>query len=220
MAAVDPDAWSARLLQLRRPANLFQPFNDTGPDRYPEVFSFLADRLGSNAGPRVLSFGCSTGEEVWSVRRSLPAAHLIGMDISRRNIATCRRRLRRAPDPRMSFRQAGDVSWVSSASLDAVLCMAVFRHGDLSRPGTQTCARLMTFATFEATVADLDRCLRPGGLLAIEHSNFRFADTAVAARYETVLSLARGPDPRTPLFGSTDRLLPGASYGDIIFQKG
>src|SRR5580658_5426157 len=78
-------------LRLRRPPNLFQPHNDTAPDRYPEVFALLRERLGDGAERRVLSFGCSTGAETFSLRQYLPAATIIGVDISRGNIADCRR---------------------------------------------------------------------------------------------------------------------------------
>lgn len=59
-------------LRLRHVTNprddLFQPYNDTSLDRYPAIFRFLQGELAAIEEPRVLSFGCSTGEEVFSLR--------------------------------------------------------------------------------------------------------------------------------------------------------
>jgi hypothetical protein len=64
----------------------------------------------------------------------------------------------------------------------------VLRHGDLGVNPPERCDRLIRFADFEKTVADLCRCLRPGAYLIIWGSNFRFADTASASGFDTVFS--------------------------------
>jgi len=98
--------------------------------------------------------------------------------------------------------------------------MAVLRHGGLQAGPAPCCARLIRFAAFERTVEDFARCLKPGGFLAIVHSNFRFSDTAVAAAFDVVMHSGRDrPNPKTPLYGPDDRLLPGAVYREIIFRK-
>ena len=206
-------------LRWRRPTNLFQPFNDTAEDRYPEVFELLSERLRGLDSPRILSFGCSTGAEVFSLRRALPTARIVGVDISKGNIAECLRRLGAAPDPGIAFQVAADGSGFASESLDSVLCMAVFRHGDLSAPDLVRCDHLIRFEDFERTLAQLDRALVPGGILVVEHANFRLGDTAMADRYRCVLSFERSYHPRTRIFDREDRLIPGASYGDVVFEK-
>ena len=98
--------------------------------------------------------------------------------------------------------------------------MAVLRHGDLALPGVTRCDHLIRFADFSAALADFERCLKPGGLLVIRHSNFRLCDTAAAAAFETIHSV-KNPDgsKRTPLFDPDDRLLSGADYADTVFRK-
>ena len=68
---------------------------------------------------------------------------------------------------------------------------------------------------FERAMADLSRCLRPGGLLAIRHANFRFADTAVAADFDVVLEAGGG----SPLYDSHNRRLPDAATEACVFLK-
>ncbi len=90
--------------------------------------------------------------------------------------------------------------------------MAVLRHGDLKAPGLSRCDSLLSFAKFERAVAELDRCLAPGGFLAIRHSHFRFRDTTVAARFECVLSVTLPPAVAPPLlFGRDNRRLNDGS---------
>src|SRR5882724_9636400 len=67
----------------------FQPYNHTLLNRYPWLFQFARESLGDTADLRVLSFGCSLGEEVFALRKYFPAAAIKGIDIDRRNIDRC-----------------------------------------------------------------------------------------------------------------------------------
>ena len=207
-------------LRARRPSGLFQPFADTYPDRYPSIFRFVSENVVDRAATRLLSFGCSTGEEVFSLRRYFPTAHIRGLDINPLNIAVCRRRLRKLGDQRIAFAVAGSVAHEQPASYDAVFCMAVLRHGDLSHLHVARCDHRITFQLFEHTVADLARCVKEGGLLIIEHSNFRFADTATAAGFMPVMSVEyRGYEAQCPVFGRDNRRLIEPACRPVVFRK-
>src|SRR5215467_12525911 len=75
---------SVMLLRWRNPKNLFQPFSETNLDRYPDIFRFAREQVGDDSSHRILSFGCATGEEVFSLRRYFPLAHIRGLDINTR----------------------------------------------------------------------------------------------------------------------------------------
>src|SRR5579863_6094507 len=179
------EQFRSALLRLRRPRGLFQPFGDTAEDRYPDVFALVAQHLAGR-DVSILSIGCSTGEEVFSLKRYCPNARVKGLDISPQRIAICKRQAaeRRLAD--VSFDIAADTEMEPAAGYDAIFAMAVFRHGGLS-DGPPECGHLLTFSVFEQAMAGLSRCLRPGGLLAIRHANFRFSDTASAADFQVVL---------------------------------
>ncbi len=206
-------------LRLTRPQGVFQPNNDTGADRYPKIFRFVQSQLGADRDIRVLSFGCSTGKEVFSLRRYFPHAVIKGIDINRLNIATCRRRLRQARDSGVSFETAASTAGEPSAFYDAIFCMAVLRHGQLALPGITRCDHLIRFEDFAGVVQDFSRCLKPGGLLVIRHSNFRLADAPAGAGFETILQVEIPQPERLPLFGPDNRLLRDASYPDTVFRK-
>jgi len=149
-------------LDLVRPKGAYQPVNDTREDRYPRIFSFVRDRLGADSDVKILSFGCSTGEEVFSLRRYFPRAAIKGIYINPANITVCRRRLARNADAAISFELANSTAAEADARYDAIFCMAVLRHGALANPGITRCDHLIRFEEFAHTVADFGRCLKPG----------------------------------------------------------
>ncbi len=208
-------------LRLTRPPNLFQPYGDTLPDRYPEVFAFVRAEISDGPRVRLLSFGCSTGDEVVSLRHYFPRARIRGVDISRGNIRECRKRNELANDPEVDFVQAGSVEGEPPSHYDAIFCMAVLRHGGLAGRARGSCADLISFQAFERTVTELSECLKPAGLLVIEHSNFRFTDTTVSMAFECIRRRARidGEQAATPLFGSDNLALPPQDHIGTVFRK-
>ena len=209
---------NSAILLLRPPKGLYQPYGTTSEDRYPEIFQHVLEQVGDGADLRILSFGCATGEEVFSLRSYFQQATIVGLDINPLNIAVCRFRLRRIGDAKLHFAVAGSTTREASASYDVIFAMAVFRHGNLnSSPPPPKCDHRIRFADFEESVTDLARTLKPDGLLVIEHAMFRFADTLVAAGFEPVFSqkLAGG----APLYGRYNCILPDANYPDVVFRK-
>ena len=61
---------------------LHQTSGTSWPERYPELFD-LAASIAPDAG-RLLSFGCSSGEELEALRRRFPKAEIVGAEINPR----------------------------------------------------------------------------------------------------------------------------------------
>lgn len=217
---VSPGYRSEWLLNRHRPDNLFQPYGTTRIDRFPFFFDFVRNQLSDIATPRLLSFGCSTGEEVFTLRRYFPQAEIVGIDINPRSIAVCRNKLGKSREPAIRFELAGSPDAEPEAFYDAVFCMAVLRHGELGACHPEVCDHLIRFLDFEKTVISLCRCLKTGGYLVILGSNFRFCDTVAANGFDTVYSVAENvPRKDTPLYDPENRKLADGIYNEVIFRK-
>jgi hypothetical protein len=216
----DENYRNAALVRLARPRNLFQPDNFTLPDRYPHLFQLVAQEIGDGPDKRILSFGCSTGEEVFALRRYFPTAQIRGIDINRHNIAICNRKLARRPDPAISFGIAGSAAGEETGTYDAVFCMAVFRHGALGDRLRERCDDLIRFEDFDTATGDLARSLRCGGLLFIENSHFRFCDTQAYADFEIVGEARQDHgEADGPVYDRNNRLIAGVTWRDVAFRK-
>ncbi len=207
--------------RLRAGGGLLQPATVTGMDRHPQLFTLLAGLLGDSSAPRLLSFGCSTGEEAFTLARYFPHATINAIDANPACIAQAQRAARspehRAVADRIRFLCAATPD-AAASDYDAVLCLSVLRHGALDVERPERCTTLMPFARFADTVAALDRRLRAGGVLMLWGCNFRFGDTPTAAAYRVVPSPAKRPQPG-PFYGPDDRLLPVDAYADFVFVK-
>lgn len=209
---------NAALLLMWPPKGLYQPYGTTSDDRYPEIFQFVREAIGESRETSILSIGCSTGEEAYSLRRYFPQAKILGLDINPLNILVCRLRKLRDGDHSMRFAIAGSSAKEADASHDAIFAMAVYRHGDLNvAEPPPKCDHRIRFADFERSVADLARILKPGGLLAIEHAMFRFADTSVASQFAPAFRMEH--DEPGPIYDSNDCILHDIDYQDVVFRK-
>jgi SAM-dependent methyltransferase len=203
--------------RVRQPvAGRFQPYRHTLPDRYPWLFGFAATSIKDGPDCRLLSFGCSRGEEVSALRRYFPQAEIKGIDFDRHNIARCRAR---STDARMRFAVAATTDGESAESYDAIFCLAVLCHGYLTISGARRCDPLLHFTDFERMASDFARCLKPGGLLLLHTTSFRFCDTAVAANFDVLLEAEPAQMAADVHFGPDNRLLGGERYRAVAFRK-
>ena len=205
---------------LGRNSHLYQFRSVTSANRYPRIFAFLRDRLEAVPAPRLLSFGCATGEEVFTLREYLPHAHVKGIDINPANIALCRKRHRdHGASPMVAFEVGASARDEAPGSYDAVLAMAVFQRPQLKTdPGIESCAGIIRFEDFERTVTELAGCVKPGGYLALAHSAFRFADTAAAAGF--TLELERAPGRVFfPRFDRDNRRIREEAPEQVVFRR-
>jgi SAM-dependent methyltransferase len=197
----------------------FQAYSHTSPDRYPWLFGFAVAQLGADRGLRILSFGCSRGDEVFALRSYFPAAVIHGIDIDARNIASCVARVQREKAAAMTFAIGASTAGEESGSYDAIFCLAVLCLGDLTSSGAERCDPQLHFADFERLVTDFARCLKSGGLLLLHTTNFRFCDTAIARDFDVLLEATPEQMATDVQFDRDNQLLHGARYCAVAFRK-
>lgn len=212
--AIDPELRTIHRLVRTEQGRLFQPFPDTYEERYPELFDALAARLADRPAPRILSFGCSSGAEVRALRRRLPQARITGIDLNPRALVKARRD---DLHPLSSYRHAAGPD--PADRYDAVLALAVFRHGALAAERPEDSSAILPFAQFEQGIAALDSCLVPGGWLAIHNSHFRFCDTAAAAHYSAAPVAGLELQPPEVLYGADSRRVSAPGALAVLFHK-
>lgn len=200
--------------RMRFRGKLFQPHTFTVPNRYPALFTQCARQLQGVASPRILSFGCSTGEEAFSLHRLLPSAQILGVDL---NHWCLRQANRHNQSPLIQFVHAQSAEFAQATSFDAIFCMAVLqqaanRTGDREESG-------FTFTRFEQQLEDLDCRLLPGGSLYIDNCDFLFTDTALAAGYEAVVFPGSRKLRRRPLYDRNNRRIAEEYTADRCFRK-
>jgi hypothetical protein len=182
----------------------------TEEDRYPQLFD-LAAELRPDAA-RILSFGCSTGEEIEAVRQRLPEAFIVGAEINPRSRAAARARL--AKDDKVRIVR----SCREEVLFDIVFALAVlqFRPRQIQERGITDLSRIYPFARFEDEVERLVDLLVPGGLLCVMHAQYRVEDTLASKSLDAV---THSPPPLGPIFGPDERLYVTTPPARSMFVK-
>lgn len=159
-------------------AQQHQLTSTTSADRYPELFTEAKVVFESHVNKkniRILSFGCSTGEECFSLKEYFPNASIIGVDINKQN-------LKKASSKNIykdvKFLNSTEENIKAEGNYDLIFCLSVLCRWEDTKY-VDNCEKLYPFKKFESTLLMLSDNLLPNGLLVIYNSNFRFEDTEV-----------------------------------------
>jgi chemotaxis methyl-accepting protein methylase len=169
--------WKSQLNKYYRRlyAQQHQLTSTTATDRYPELFTEAKEAQGNNKNIKILSFGCSTGEECFSLKKYFPGASIIGVDINRQN-------LKKAASKNIfkdvKFLNSTEENIKTEGNYDLIFCLSVLCRWEDTKY-VDNCEKLYSFKKFESTLLMLTDNLLPNGLLVIYNSNFRFEDTSV-----------------------------------------
>lgn len=146
-------------------------------DRYPNIFRYFAN-LKSNKS-RVLSFGCSTGEEIETLKKYLPESEIYGVDINPNCVSICREKF-----GEKYIRHYNDFI-KDNDKFDIIFCMSVLCKWE-DTESVDDCSLIYPFSQFETAVELLDSRLNLGGYLSIYNANFMMVDTSVYLKYKPV----------------------------------
>jgi hypothetical protein len=148
----------------------------TAFDRYPTLFTALAGRIRPR---RLLSFGCSTGEECATARTYWPNAEVVGVDVNEESLAAARCRV-----PGVRFLQARLLP--DLGRFDLVLALSVLcRHRD-TKDQTDISA-IYPFQMFAEAVGRLVAAVASRGVLVVVNANYRFEDTTHATDFRPLV---------------------------------
>jgi hypothetical protein len=201
---------SVVLLKLFDRERVHQTTPRTWMNRYPEIFSTCRTYFAGHTNLKILSYGCSTGEEVITLRKYFPSAIITGAEINRRSLAMCRNH---KIDDRIAFIHSEHTKIAQCGPFDAIFCMAVLQRTPhtIIDQGITNLKHIYPFEKFDHQVAEFDALLKKGGLLIIRHTQYRFSDASVASKY-VALETGRHDVDDGPKFGKNcERLHEGAA---------
>lgn len=174
----------------------------TSSDRYPELFTEVRSGVIQSGGElSILSFGCSTGEECFTLKSYFPTARVTGVDINRQNLRKARKK---NTDADLRFLYSTPDNIMRHGKYDVIMALSVLCRWEDTKD-VDDCRHIYSFSKFSETAEMLAGQLKPGGLLVIYNSNFRFEDTAVAKDFIIIPTPSVGNSGFVHKFDSSNR---------------
>lgn len=141
-----------------------QSNNYTQYDRYPEIFEEVKKIVNDNK--KILSFGCSYGQECLTLKNKyFLDSEIDGYDINN-NIKVC---------PNINFYS----DYNKLKTYDLIFCMSVLCKWPENTDNYY-------FELFEKTLIEIDKLLNIDGYLCIYNSKYLFTDSIISKKYSIV----------------------------------
>lgn len=203
-----------RKIQKRNSTEQHQLKTSTSYNRYPEIFKVVAT-LPENSNPvKILSFGCSSGEECISQKEYFSDYEIVGVDVNPIVLDQARKN---NSDINIKFLQSTDKNIAKYGPYDIIYCMSVLCKWPESKD-LEDISGIYQFSDFEKRIEYLNQYLKPGGCLVLYNTNFRFSDCKLYQEYKTY-ALDIKDSGFVHKFDSNHKRLK-TPYNEIIFIKG
>lgn len=189
--------------------------NFTKIDRYPDLFQMAKQYFDNIEHPKILSFGCSTGEEVFTLSNYIPHATIVGVDINAWCLKEANRRF--ASENRKFFHSLSP-EFTSLRDFDAIFCLAVFQHPE-NRHNKNRTESAYSFEHFENQLKQLDDKLKSKGLLFIDHCDFNFLETKLMPNYQVATFDENQKIRQRPIFNRKNQKLSNHQNLFRVYQK-
>jgi predicted O-methyltransferase YrrM len=149
----------------------------TGDNRYPEIFSAIQQLVDNNNDQlKLLSYGCSTGEECFSLRKYFPNANIVGADI---NIDNLNKANSINKDNFIHFVESTSENLKAKSSYDVIFAMSVLCRWEDTKD-VKNCENIYPFYRFDDTIKNLVSLLKENGLLIVYNANFKVEDSSAS----------------------------------------
>lgn len=145
----------------------------TASDRYPELFNEVRSLVSDKHKISILSFGCSTGEECFTMESYFPSSTITGVDINKSNL---RKANRKNKSNNIKFLYSTPETIIQNGKYDLMFCLSVLCRWEDTKD-LENCENLYPFVKFSETITMLADQIKSGGFLIVYNSNFRFEDT-------------------------------------------
>ncbi|MPM34548.1 hypothetical protein SDC9_81134 [bioreactor metagenome] len=214
---VDPGFRSILMLRVLHSKNVHQTTSLTAMNRYPKIFSACHDYFDGKQALKILSYGCSTGEEVLTLRQYFPNAHIIGAEINKHSLSICRKL---PVDENTTFIYSTRSEIQKHGPFDAIFCMAVLQRNPhlIAAKGIRNLKEIYPFEKFEQQIIELDELIKPQGLLVVHFTQYSLWDTSVAPKYQP-FGNHNQDTYKSPVFDKNSHLVENSAPQSSIFVK-
>lgn len=157
----------------------------TGFLRINNLIQVCARRLGesrSEESIKILSFGCSVGDEVASLRYWFPKSEIYACDIDKRLVSICRRTFTSAGPTEVFFSNEKNIT--AHGPYDLIVASAVLCRN----PAPNNYAEEFPFSQFDDILSLFDSNLRDGGIIAIPNTGYPFSESSICKDYRAIRS--------------------------------
>jgi tRNA G46 methylase TrmB len=189
--------------------------NFTKFNRYPDLFEIAKQHFETIENPKILSFGCSTGEEVMTISEYIPHATVIGVDIN--NWCLKQAKLNYVSDNRLFYNSLSE-DFIKMTGFDAIFCLAVFQHPE-NRHDKNRMESGYPFIQFEKQLNELDLKLKKTGLLFIDNCDFNFIETNLMPRYQIANFKNNQKLRNRPIFNRNNQKIAEKHSNFRVFKK-
>jgi hypothetical protein len=179
---MNPQYRSEKISRFIYPEDIHQKSTFTKLKRYPVIFKICKDYINikDDKTINILSFGCSTGEEVNSLRELFPHSIIYGVDINKYCLRKAKKNFKH---PKNIFLHSLSKEFKNLTNLDIIFCLAVFQNSE-NRNNYEIKKSSYPFSKFQKQLKLLDKKLKKEGLLIIDHADFDFMETTVSKHYK------------------------------------
>lgn len=164
---------------------------------------------------KILSYGCSTGEEVFSLREYFPDAFIVGVDINKRNIKNA---ISKNEDHKIIFSYDIEKTLAENGFFDIIFALAVLQRTENRDEKTLRSTHIYPFEKFNAKLLELDKCLKLNGIFVIDYSDYRFEDSDISVKYKAIRGDHNGVATRNLYSKNNEKILDLPHY-NRIFNK-
>ena len=151
-------------------------------DRHPDIFEFCKQYFNSDTPIKILSFGCSTGEEIITLKKYFPNAIIYGCDINKKSLKFAQQK---NSDSNVYYFFSDDENIREYGPFDVIFSLSVLCKEPEARY-VDNISNYFAFKQFNNIVKLLHDNLNKRGLLVIRNSNYRVEDTAISTHYKII----------------------------------
>ena len=181
----------------------------TAENRYPAIFDAIGSLLPDRCN--ILSFGCSTGEEILSLQKRRPKANVFGCEVN----TFCLQKLKE----RFGTKRVMTCRELQSKSIkfDCITALSVLCKWPKAKD-REDISEIYPFKGFDATIAMLDTKLKDSGLLVVYNTNYRVMDSTSCSKYTPLILPGIDQVGEMQLFGKDGRRLAN-QHNEVFFKK-